>query len=183
MSGGVGDAVLAERILAELRLRGRLTARQLESLLKGDPTQPPVTKHEINAVLYRDGQSFHKIDGPFWRPPDWEATEAALAGRTKQAGAPQRKQESGAPSGRIELLPTTEAEATPLADQPASIDEALLREERRRRKEELAEATRPNSAGGPVMAVHVDHPIAKLGQRFHNYALREVTKQIDQDPG
>lgn len=176
MSKGEPDGPwpLAERVLAALQSEGHLSAHRIAKLLSQTPGYRPVTRHEVNAVLYKRRDWFLKIDGPWWRPPGWEALPEVVI----LPGAP------APPSpGRIELIQPLQAEPPLPVGQSVSADQAVIAKERQQRKEAMAAAKSDDQGLAQIPGVHTGHPASTLSKAFHLWAKRQVTKYRDQDPG
>jgi hypothetical protein len=168
---------LADRIRELLEARGRLSAKVIASLLDADATRPPIRKQDVNSALYRLPEWFRRVDGPFWRPPEWELTEGA-AGVTSDLP----KRPTPPIAGQIELIEAAGPLETVFTDALPSADQLALEEERRRRQASLGGSSTPNNLRS-VKAVHIDSPTHPLSEDFHRWSAKEKGKYIDQEPG
>ncbi len=136
----------------------------------------PVTKHDVNPVLYTHPELFRRVEGPFWRAPKWDLTDE---GRTGTPGIVTSAPNT--PVGpQVELIETDEVVAPGVDQAVRSADQLLLQEERRRRQANLASSGQPQTG---AKAVHIGSPTHNLSDTFHNWADKERPKHIDGDPG
>jgi len=171
---GRDQANLTNRIREILRDRGRLSAKQVASILSEDTGQPKANRHWVNAILYNRRDWFRQIPVPFWKPAQWEAIpdEDPVLG-------PQAASES-LHLGIIEPV-VDKATASRTAAEPTA-EEIALRRERERRRAAGSAPPFPRS-GRSDKGVHPSSPTFGLSDDFHKWAQRERPEYRDQDPG
>ncbi len=174
------NARLAERIREILLERGRLSGKQIISMLSEDTSQAKTHRHWVNSVLYKRPDWFRQVPGPFWRPPQWEAVPSESSVTEPHTVLERLSIAEPLPIDMIEPIrdeaPMAEVEAQPTAE------ELALRRERQRRRAAAAASRSPTTAQSNK-GVHISSPTFGLSGDFHDWAQGEKTKYTDQDPG